>query len=142
MATTLVLKLRSSDLPYRRPVWAALSEIFLDTSFGEADYERLARVLGQSPYTAEELNVILVTEVRPVCIWNFFWWEWAGFDSSWLEARILSHRASPFRLLYMSGLLTLLYPWAPEWRRLLQAVHRYRTPESQQAPPPDTASPP
>lgn len=86
------------DLPRRRPVWLALSDLFLDTDvtlFQEAN----ARLLSASPYSLEELDAILTGEVYPACSLNL--WsvagEWAGFDAGWLEGCILCGGDGPPR---------------------------------------------
>lgn len=58
-----------SDIGHRRPVWEALSSLFLDTDTSIARPWR-ARVLAASPYSLAELDDILMDEVYPVCRWN------------------------------------------------------------------------
>ena len=98
-----VLRPAGSDLARRRPVWLALSDLFLDTDvnlFREAN----ARTLAASPYSLGELDTILREEVYPACSFNLreVTGEWAGFDADWLERRIL--RGGP--------------PPRPWWRQL------------------------
>lgn len=82
------------DLPHRRPVWEALSRLFLDTELDETDLEHIAAILAASLYTDPELSAIYHREVRPVCRVNL--WVvagvWSGFDGAWLEERILALR--------------------------------------------------
>jgi hypothetical protein len=86
-----VTNLLESDIATRRPVWSALSELFLDTSLDSSDYERLAARLARSPYSLEELDRILLWEVYPACRSNLvsIAGEGMGFDGQWLESRIL-----------------------------------------------------
>ncbi|WP_442505629.1 DUF7079 family protein [Novipirellula sp. SH528] len=81
------------DIENRRPVWRALSDLFLDTELQDHDLSCIARSLAESPYTASEIETILFREVYPVCIANLTCvaGEWAGFDDAWLEASILKH---------------------------------------------------
>ena len=76
----------------QQPVWTALSELFLDSSFDEADHRRIADVLRQSPYRREELQDILRNEVAPVFGTNLYSiageWERGGED----EVRQLMER--------------------------------------------------
>jgi len=74
----------------RRRVWAALSELFLDTELDERNFAEIACVLAESGYTDTELHNILLREVYPVCIPNLrsFAGKWAGFDLDWLEEQI------------------------------------------------------
>jgi hypothetical protein len=77
----------------RRPVWAAMSELFLDTELQEPGLRRIARVLAGSGYDDGELHEILYGEVFPVCIWNMrcVAGEWTGFDIDWLQERIVGN---------------------------------------------------
>lgn len=79
------------DVESRRPVWAALSELFLDTNLDSADVNRIAKMLARSRYSLDELDQILLWEVYPACRSNLLSiaGEWAGFDPEWLESRIL-----------------------------------------------------
>ena len=53
----------SLELERRRPVWAALSDLFLDTELEAADHQRIAHVLAASGYPESELERILCREV-------------------------------------------------------------------------------
>lgn len=53
------------DLHARRPVWGALSDVYLDTDVDDV-YPHAARVLADSGYTLDELRDILCHEVHPV----------------------------------------------------------------------------
>ena len=76
-------------------MWAAISDLFLDTEPDDNDFEYIATVLAESPYSTSDLKAILTDEVAPVLRWNFLQvaGEWVGFDSQWLEEQILQ-RAS------------------------------------------------
>lgn len=125
------MKPAPEDLEHRRPVWEALSELFLDTDTSIARSSR-AGILAASPYSIEELEEILVDEVYPVCRSNLFWiaGEWAGFDPGWLEESILRRLRSPFHRWrrFSLGRLTVHLSW--EWRQTRREVLRQRT-ESQ-----------
>ena len=99
----LVLRPAGSDLAGRRPVWLALSDLFLDTEVNRFR-EGNARTLAASAYSMDELDAILREEVYPACSFNLSQvaGEWAGFDADWLERRIL--RGGP--------------PPRPWWQRL------------------------
>jgi hypothetical protein len=111
----------------RRPVWEALSELYLDTDTTPFEH-RIASLLAESPYTLEEIEDILIYEVRPVCVWNAFYWEWTGFDPDWLEREIVRVRRSWVRVVYDA-----LAPRArrelrasAQWRRICDTVRRLR----------------
>jgi hypothetical protein len=117
------------DLAARRPVWAALSNLFLDTDVSLLREEN-ARVLAASRYSIEELQRILVNEVYPVCRTNLVAWpggEWVGFDEAWLEERIVSRpqsRAQSLKWLNL-GRLTVYGSW--EWRCLKKRISELRS---------------
>ena len=74
----------------RFPVWAALSEFFLDTELNETDYQRIASALVKSGYTVGKLRDILYFEVYPACYLNLLdvAGEWAGFPPDWIMRNI------------------------------------------------------
>ena len=101
------------DLVRRRPVWLALSDLFLDTDvslFRQGN----ARLLAACPYSLEELDAILTGEVYLACSLSLrgIAGEWAGFDSDWLEGRIRLGGAPP-RLGWRRWPRYLLLGW--EW---------------------------
>lgn len=105
------MELSRDQLEIRRPLWIALSELYLDT---EPDWERVGSICAASPFDVLELRRILFDEVHPVVYLNL--WSatgvWEGFDEDWLVASILARKRRPlFRL-----------PWPEErrspWREL------------------------
>ncbi len=62
----------SHDLERRRPVWNAMSELFLDTQMDEFEFGYVARILAESGYSDSQLHEILYREVFPVLIPNLF----------------------------------------------------------------------
>lgn len=79
------------ELAKRRPVWVALSELWLDTKLQESDLAYIASVLKQSGYSLAELRAIHFNEVAPVVSPNLqlVAGVWDGFDEEWLCAAIL-----------------------------------------------------
>ena len=105
------MKFSADELELRRPLWIALSDLYLDT---EPDWERVAALCATSPFEISALRRILFDEVHPVVHLNL--WStagvWDGFDQDWLVESILSRKRRPiFRL-----------PWPEErrypWREL------------------------
>jgi hypothetical protein len=105
----------------RRPVWEALSTLFLDTDVALLREHR-ANVHAASPYTISEIEAILTDEVFPVCRWNLLSiaGEWAGFDTDWLESQILSSRSRFARF----GASRVLH--SREWRATRAAIEYRR----------------
>lgn len=81
----------------RRPVWHALSDLFLDTELDEQHLAWIARILAESGYSDSELESILLREVYPVCLANLHdpAGVWSGFDEDSLEEEILRRAAGP-----------------------------------------------
>ena len=117
------LKPVAEDIDNRRPVWQALSDLFLDTDTSLSRDWRV-RELSQSPYSLEELEEILIAEVYPACRANLFSiaGEWAGFDIDWLEGRIRRRANSPLKALHPLNLGRLTVPTSFEWRATKRAV--------------------
>jgi hypothetical protein len=115
------------ELNHRRPVWEALSSLFLDTDTSLARPWRV-RLLAASPYTLDELDQILTEEVYPVCRWNLLSvaGEWAGFDLDWLEGRILRRSRSPLRWLRRHNVAKVTQYLSPEWQATRAEIHASR----------------
>jgi hypothetical protein len=64
--------------------------MFLDTDVSLSRAWRAAQ-LAQSPYSIAELEYILVHEGYPICKYNLLSVAgvWTGFDTDWLEQKIL-----------------------------------------------------
>ena len=77
-----------AEIERRKPVWAALSELWLDTELAEDDLRRIAGVLRGSSYPLDVLREIYLFEVAPVVFLNLLTvaGEWAGFNQDWLFA--------------------------------------------------------
>jgi hypothetical protein len=95
------VKPADEDTAARRPVWEALSDMFLDTDVS-LDRDWRVGVLAASPYALEEIERILVDEVYPICKYNLVSVAgvWSGFDQVWLEERILRRGRSRLRVLH------------------------------------------
>jgi hypothetical protein len=117
------MKPAHEDLGNRRPVWEALSDLFLDTDTSLARGWRVG-VLAASPYSLDELQEILVDEVYPVCRSNLFSiaGEWVGFGPEWLQSSILQRLRSPYHRLRLFGLGRLTVHLSREWRRTKEGV--------------------
>lgn len=54
------------EIGRRKPVWLALSELWLDTELETNDLERIAHLLKRSGFSISELRHIYLEEVAPV----------------------------------------------------------------------------
>ena len=90
----MVTTFGDKTLNIRKPLWLALSDLFLDTELQDYHYAHIAEAMKTSAYSLEEIEAILMLEVFPVCIVNLHSvaGEWAGFDEVWLSETILSAR--------------------------------------------------
>jgi hypothetical protein len=122
------LKPAFEDIENRSPVWQALSDLFLDTDTSLSRDWR-TRELARSPYSLEELEEILITEVYPACRANLFSvaGEWAGFDMQWLEGRIRRRANSPLKVLHGFNLSRLTVQASAEWQATKRAVQASRS---------------
>lgn len=75
------------NLIERLPVWASLSELFLDTELDDYDFNRIANSLKNSPYQTDEIERILHDEVAPAFAGNL--WSPAGEWQPWSESDVL-----------------------------------------------------
>lgn len=102
------MRFSPGELAIRRPLWIALSDLYLDT---EPSWNRVAEQCARSPFAIPALQRILFDEVHPVVHLNL--WSvagvWDGFDEDWLVSRIVSRRRKPwFRLPWPED---RRYPW-------------------------------
>jgi len=122
-----MLRPASEDLVRRRPVWRALSQLFLDADVSETLVGRAA-TLAAASYTMEELEEILVDEVWPVCSPNLrvVAGAWSGFDADWLETEILARLARRGRLARILNPGRIAVPRDADWRATRTEVERLR----------------
>ena len=85
------------DAAQRKPVWLALSVLYLDTELTDEDYKRIASVLHEAKLSWTEIQTINREEVAPVLVYNLLGvaGEWAGFDEEWLVAAIARRQNPP-----------------------------------------------
>ena len=94
------MKFDSNTLEIRKPLWVALSDLFLDTELQDHDLTFIAKKMHESAYSLEALHDILMLEVFPVCIANLHSvaGEWAGFNENWvIETIVSAKRPNCFR---------------------------------------------
>jgi hypothetical protein len=113
------------ELVYRRPVWTALSDLFLDTDTS-LFVDSVARALAPSPYTMAELEGILLDEVYPALRDNWLWWVWDSFDPEWLEARIRRRQRSWLRRPALHFVTWRTWGLRELWAGIGPRIERYR----------------
>ena len=90
----------TDTLNNRKPLWIALSNLFLDTELQNYHFASIAKTMKESGYSLDEINDILMLEVFPVFIANLHSvaGEWAGFNEDWVVKTITSaKRPNRFR---------------------------------------------
>lgn len=111
----------------RRPLWIALSELFLDTELTPADLTRIAQVMTDSGLSLRELREVYAREVAPVVSGNLCTVAgvWSGFEEAWLVAQIVRHLRRRARWTRFAP----AWLWAPglgmtesQWRWLIRQV--------------------
>jgi hypothetical protein len=125
--------LDEQQIQKRRPLWVALSELWLDTELSGEELERIARIMADSDLNIEQLRRVYLVEVAPVVSSNLvaIAGEWSGFDEEWLCSQIVSNlRDRPRRTRFWSWFpLTrgpMLYATERHWARLVELVQRFR----------------
>ncbi len=108
----------------RRPVWEALSELYLDVPWRPL-VRSTARTLACSHYSLDELRAILFDEIHPVLVLNLCATAgvWDRFDQSWLEQRIIANRRRARGL----------RPWPFCGRRFVRLLWRLLAPRIERA---------
>ncbi len=94
------MKFDTATLNTKKPLWMALSDLFLDTELDKKNLVYIAKTMHKSIYSLHEIKDILMLEVFPVCIANLHSvaGESAGFDENWLEETIIAaKRPNRFR---------------------------------------------
>jgi len=77
----------------RAPLWAALSDLFLDTEMQDAHYRGIRDAALAGGFDPVEVKTILTDEVAPVVGSNLLVvaGEWALFDPDWVVTRVQDH---------------------------------------------------
>lgn len=121
--------LTNIELERRKPVWTAISELWLDTETDRATVEYIADIVIASGYSIAELNDIYLYEVAPVVSANLHVTAgvWTGFDEQWLhsEARKRAeYRSLGLRLWLWSGFGRKCMTYATEshWQEIIALV--------------------
>ncbi|MFS4416182.1 hypothetical protein [Maribacter sp. 2307ULW6-5] len=120
------------NIEERKPVWAALSDFYLDTELQEDDFAHIARTILASPYSWEEVKHIDKYEVFPVLQPNLLSvaGEWAGFDEDGLAHRIaasLSKRNALRKIRIACAYLAFRWMCKAYWEKLESAYRAQKS---------------
>lgn len=83
--------LTEAEIELRKPLWEALSDLWLDTELQDYDHRHIAELLASSDYSFEEIGKIFSEEVAPIVYRNLYSsvGVWDGFDPDWLGDEII-----------------------------------------------------
>ena len=84
--------MNDSEIEKRKPVWLALSRMYLDTELQQYDIDLIIDAIKESPFSLEEVMTIDKYEVFPVLYQNLMSVAgvWNAFEESWSVNEILS----------------------------------------------------
>ncbi|WP_430907002.1 DUF7079 family protein [Maribacter sp. 2-571] len=116
-------------LTHRKPVWTALSELYLDTELQDYSYRHIAKQFQASPYSLTQIKEINRSEVFPVLCLNLISVAgvWTGFDEDWLIKTIVHKRKrnNPFkRLAYVFCYFCMKGTFKEYWERIETELQR------------------
>lgn len=74
----------------RKPIWIALSDLYIDNELQYSDFKIVANAIRNSPYSLEEVKRIDRNEVFPILYTNLLSVAgvWTGFQEDWLVTKI------------------------------------------------------
>jgi hypothetical protein len=80
--------MKPEEIERRRPVWIALSDLWLDNEIDEDWAKQIAEVVVSSGFTEATINDVFFNELAPFLGLNHLVvaGEWAGFDEEWVCA--------------------------------------------------------
>jgi hypothetical protein len=128
-----ITMLTQTEYERRKPLWTALSELWLDTELDHTVVEHIARVAAQSDYSLATLNEIYLYEVAPVVYTNLLVPAgiWESFNKEWLHTsakKNADRRSLLIRFLVWSrvGRKLMTYACEKKWMEILKLVEIYR----------------
>lgn len=82
----------NQDIENRKPVWDALSDLYLDTEIQDYTLASIADTCARSPYSIVEIERIMFLEVQPIVGINLksITGVWDYFDQEWLAEKIMT----------------------------------------------------
>jgi len=117
------------DIKNRKPIWIALSELYLDVELQDSDFNLIAKRILESPYGLKEVKQINKAEVFPVLYKNLLSvaGEWTGFDEQWLVESIqgsLRRRNFVKAFVYKAVYTSMKGMFKEEWARIEKQMKR------------------
>lgn len=93
LADFKIIMLSAEEIEKRKPLWLALSDLWLDTEPDDSAYQAIAREMRTSGYSLEEIECIYTEEVAPAVYSNLLSTTgvWGSFDADWLYGAIIKN---------------------------------------------------
>ena len=115
------LALTTAEIVVRKPVWWALSELFLDTELPSNWLMQIAEMVRSSGYSEEEIHRIFRREVSPVFCLNHLAvaGEWESWSEDEVEARVTAFLSCSQLSRWAGYGFSLLAKPENIWRRFL-----------------------
>ena len=120
------------DVEERKPVWIALSELYLDTELQEYTYQYIIATFLESPYHFNQIKHIDKYEVFPILYRNLLGvaGEWAGFQGQWLINTIQNrlHKKRSWTAILNDEITYFLYHrlYRKDWKILEEMYHQIK----------------
>jgi len=121
--------LTEKEVEARKPLWLAMSELWLDSEPDKGDFRRITGILSESDFSLNELNYIYHNEVVPAVYLNQLCpaGEWVSFDEDWLAEQIISRlRTESFWSKLIFQVRYRLRFSSRQWRKVLRCVAESR----------------
>ncbi len=116
-------------ISHQKPIWIALSEMYLDTELEGKDFASIAAKIKESPFSFKEVKRINKEEVFPVLFTNLLSVAgvWTGFQEEWLINAIsqkLKKRTRFNRLLNNIPYIGMKWMFMDYWRKIKVEYHK------------------
>jgi hypothetical protein len=118
------------EVERRKPVWQALSNMYLDTDNTEEEFQRIAKVIMSAGYSIDEADIINRQEVFPLVGTNLLSvagdWAWDSYDQELIAHAVVSLRR---KSTWFGRLIARVFHWcfrwmyAKDWVGVCQAYH-------------------
>lgn len=126
------MRLTDAEFERRKPVWTALSELWLTNEKHDSDLSRIASIVAASGYSVCELSDIYLYEVAPVVCSNqhsifSIDGDWEHFDEQWLHAEVrkrAEHRSLSLRwwVWIPWGRRWMVHATEDHWQRIVELI--------------------
>ncbi len=95
--------LTTHEIETLKPIWEAISRLWLDTELDSGDLLEIARILKKSGLSSHDLQQIYLFDVAPAVFMNLYVTAgaWNGFDQNWLADKIIKRKNSKWNMIHV-----------------------------------------